>query len=54
MLGKLIGKIAAAPVRILDLPNKVIKAIVSDDDDETTCDRIAKAMEKQAEKIIGD
>ena len=52
MIGKLLGKIVAAPVRILDLPFKIASHLIGDGD--TIGENIAKAVEKAVEDITED
>ena len=52
MFGKLLGKIVAAPVRILDLPFKIASHLVGDGD--TPGEDVAKAIEDAVEDIVDD
>ena len=48
-----LSKLVAAPFRILDIPNKIVKAIV-EDDEPTLLDNVAEGVEDQVNKITGD
>ena len=53
-IGTILGKVLAAPIRVLDMPNKMMRAVAGDDDgDPTTADKIAEAIEEQAKEIAG-
>ena len=50
----ILGKLIAAPFRILDLPNKIMNAAVGDNDNDCFgLEAASKAVEKQVDKIIG-
>jgi hypothetical protein len=46
------GKVLAAPFRLLDLPNKVMKVLAGDDRDETILDKVAESVEKAVDRIV--
>ena len=49
-----LSKLISAPIRLIDLPNKVMKVLVGDDDKtSTTLDEVAETVEKTVDKIIG-
>ena len=54
-IAKVIGKIIAAPIRIADLPFRVMREIVDDPEPEHgALADTAKAVEKATEAILGD
>jgi hypothetical protein len=47
-----IAKLVAAPFRLIDLPNKIMRRVVDDKDKEpTVLDKVADAVEDQIKKI---
>lgn len=50
-LGKLLGKIVAAPIRIITLPEKVISKVFGN---ESIFDDLTEAIEDSVEEIIDD
>jgi len=55
-IGEAIGKLVAAPFRILDIPNRIFSAMFDDDADSQplSLEKIAQALEDQTKRIIGD
>jgi hypothetical protein len=53
-LGEFIGNVLAAPIRILDIPNKVIDKLIGDEGEKTIADKVADTIVEQAKKIAGD
>lgn len=58
MLGRLIGKIIAAPIRIVNLPVKVIDAITDPGDGERPIsglvEEAARAVERASRYVCGE
>ena len=53
MFGRILGKILAAPVRIINLPLKVLETLV-DDEHQNALDDAAATIEKEASKILDE
>ena len=52
-IAKVVGKIVAAPIRIIDLPFRVMREIVDDPEpDRGALADTAKAVEKAVESIV--
>lgn len=53
MFGDILGKLISAPIRILDLPVKVIRGVVDPHDSENTIgDDIAESVERAVKDIV--
>lgn len=52
-IGEAIGKLAAAPLRILDIPNRMLSAAVGEKP-PPVLEEMAQAVEDQTKRIIGD
>jgi hypothetical protein len=57
MFGKLIGKIASAPLKIINAPLRImddLSGLHHEDSPSSVLDNIAKGLEKEIEHITGD
>ena len=52
-LGNIVGKIITAPIKILDLPNKVIDSL-NGEQNTTIADKVSEAIEDQTKNILGE